>query len=244
MLIYNSQSEQILHNDEARIRNGTRFCYAQKSKERYLIKCRTSAAFLFGAVFTWRMRGFITPPKSYSTCPTIDSATPDTRFEGSAPDGYSIPSTPASKSGYAIWWEYTCSGGTFIKSYYGIGISNGGITSITPTIEATAVPTGSTWTMKSGYGISLKTTNALTSIFGFRTPSSSAFTSVQYAYAVFPEYSYSSLYGKYRTLEKSGSYWCFRQNDDYGKVHFLPLWYPDDNYTVKVLSLTLGHLRA
>ena len=174
--------------------------------------------------------------KSYSTCPYTYSVTPDTQFEGTSPDGYSIPSEPAGKSGYAIWWEYDCTDGIFTKRYYGIGIYNGGTTSITPATGATAVLTGSSWTMKSGYGISLKAYNALFPVFGLRIPSSLAYTSVQYAYAVFPEYEYSSFYGRYRTLEKSGSYWCFRQNEAYGRVHFTPLWYPDGGYTVKVVK--------
>ncbi|MDD4494992.1 MAG: hypothetical protein PHV32_11735 [Eubacteriales bacterium] len=174
--------------------------------------------------------------KSYSTCPYTYSATPDTQFEGSAPDGFSIPSEPAGKSGYAIWWEYDCTDGAFTKRYYGIGIYNGGTTSITPATGATAVLTGDSWTMKSGYGVSLKAYNALLPVFGLRIPSSLAYTSVQYAYAVFPEYEYLSLYGRYRTLEKSGSYWYFRQNGNYGNIHFTPLWYPDGSYTVKVFK--------
>ncbi|MDD4496148.1 MAG: hypothetical protein PHV32_17705, partial [Eubacteriales bacterium] len=104
--------------------------------------------------------------KSYSTCPYTYSATPDTQFEGSEPDGYSIPSEPAGKSGYAIWWEYDCTGGVFTKRYYGIGIYNGGTTSITPATGATAVLTGDSWSMKSGYGFSLKAYNALLPVFG------------------------------------------------------------------------------
>jgi len=174
--------------------------------------------------------------KSYLTCPYTYSAAPDTQFEGSAPNGYSIPSEPAVKSGNATWWEYDYTNGAFTKIYYGIGIYNGGTNTITPATGATAVLTGDSWTMKSGYGISLKAYNALSSISGYRFPSSSAYTSVQYAYATFPEYGYSSLYGRCRTLEKYGSYWCFRQNGSYGRVHFTPLWYPDGRYTVNVIK--------
>jgi hypothetical protein len=58
----------------------------------------------------------------------------------------------------------------------------------------------------------------------------------QYAYALFPEYGYAYESDKCRTLEKAGYYWCFRQNGNYGKVHFTPIWYPNGNYTVKIIK--------
>ena len=101
---------------------------------------------------------------------------------------------------------------------------------------ATATQTGSAWKMKSGYGISLQAYNALTAVSGCLVPSSDAYTSAQYGYALFPEYNYASVSGKYQTLDRIGSYWYFPTNRSYGKVHFTPLWYPDGNYTVKVIK--------
>ncbi len=174
--------------------------------------------------------------RTYSTVPNIISKTPDTQFEEATPSEFSVPQTPATSSGNATWWEYRYVNGGFTKDYFAIGIYNGGTKTITPATGATAIQNGSDWTMKSGYGISLKTYNALTMLLGYKQPNSSAYTGVQYAYAAFPEFNYSSQNEKYRTLGRSGSYWVFRENEDYGRVHFTPLWYPDGGYAVKVVK--------
>lgn len=174
--------------------------------------------------------------RSYSTMPYYYYETPDTQFESKAPTGFSIPTIPSSKTGYATWWEYTYNGSSFIRNYYGIGVYADGTNTITPATGATATQNGSTWTMKSGYGISMQAYNALTAVSGYLVPSSDAYTSVQYGYALFPEYNYASVSGKYQTLDRIGSYWYFPTNRSYGKVHFTPLWYPDGNYSVKVIK--------
>jgi hypothetical protein len=174
--------------------------------------------------------------RSYSTIPYLYYETPDTEYESAVPGGFTIPSTPTSGTGYATWWEYSYNGSGFERRYYGIGIYTGGTNSITPATGDTAEKNGSTWTMKSGYGISLQAYNMLTSISGYRIPSYSAYTGTQYAYALFPEYGYAYESDKCRTLEKVSYYWCFRQNGNYGKVHFTPLWYPNGNYTVKIIK--------
>lgn len=174
--------------------------------------------------------------RSYSTMPYLYYETPDTQFESKAPTGFSIPATPSSKTGYATWWEYTYNGSSFIRNYYGIGVYASGTNMITPATGATATQNGSTWMMKSGYGISLQAYNAMSAVSGYLVPSSDAYTSAQYGYALFPEYNYASVSGKYQTLDRIGSYWYFPTNRSYGKVHFTPLWYPDGNYTVKVIK--------
>jgi hypothetical protein len=174
--------------------------------------------------------------RSYSTMPYLYYETPDTQFESKAPTGFSIPAIPSSKTGYATWWEYTYNGSSFIRNYYGIGVYASGTNMITPSTGATATQNGSTWTMKSGYGISLQAYNAMSAVSGYIVPSSDAYTSAQYGYALFPEYNYASVSGKYQTLDRIGSYWYFPINRSYGKVHFTPLWYPDGNYTVKVIK--------
>ncbi len=174
--------------------------------------------------------------RSYSTMPYEYCETPDTQFESAAPNGFSRPSAPAGKTGYATWWEYAYNGGSFVRNNYGIGISMGGVNTIVPATGVTATQNGGTWTMKSGYGISLKSDSIPTAVSGYSLPSSGAYTEAQYACALFPEYNYAYAAGKCRTLEKAGSYWYFRQNGSYGKVHFIPLWYPDGSYTVKIIK--------
>lgn len=174
--------------------------------------------------------------QSYRTVPYTISATPDTQFEKAAPSGFTIPSAPAASPGNATWWEYQYINGKFKKVNYGIGISHGGTRAINPATGSTAIQQGSQWTMKAGYGISLQVYDTFVTLSGHTRPSNSAYTDVQYSYAAFPEYAYSNAVGKYRTLEKSGWYWSFRQNGNYGRVHFTPLWYPDSGYTVKVVK--------
>ncbi|OJU18289.1 MAG: hypothetical protein BGN88_00915 [Clostridiales bacterium 43-6] len=173
--------------------------------------------------------------RNYSTIPYLNSVTPDTQFEKSAPDGYSIPMLTTSGSKYSIWWEYSCIGGIFFKNYFGIGATSS-TNEINPITDPTATQSSGTWQMKSGYGFDLKTYSGTSSILFLDVPSISSYTGVQYAYATFPEYDFSTVFGKYRTLVKSGSYWYFPPNGNYGKVHFTPLWYPDGDYTVKIIK--------
>jgi hypothetical protein len=143
--------------------------------------------------------------RSYATMPYYYYETPDTQFETNAPAGFSIPTAPTNQTGYATWWEYTYNGSSFVRNYYGIGVYSGGTNSVTPATGATATQNGSTWVMKSGYGISLQAYNALTTVSGYQTPYSTAYTSAQYGYAVFPEYGYASTISRYRTLERISS---------------------------------------
>lgn len=174
--------------------------------------------------------------RQYSTAKYTKHITPDTQFEKSAPSGFSIPQKPQTSSSYAAWWEYSCSNGVFTKRNYAFGIYTGGTNAITPSTGASATQNGSDWTMKSGYGISLKSYRALTSVTGYSFPAADAYTPAQYAAALFPEYDYTHTAGKCRTLELNGSYWQFPVNADYGRTHFTPLWYPDGHYTVKVIQ--------
>ncbi len=173
--------------------------------------------------------------RSYSTIPYTYSVTPDTQFEEAAPSGFTAPASPIASAGNAIWWEYKYENGAFVKHTYGIGIYNAYYKDINPATGSTAYKSGSDWIMKSGYGFSIKIYRCAIMLSGYEHAPYSAYTPIQYAYASFPEYGYSSATGKCRTLEIGGNgvYWEFRQNGSYGKVHFTPLWYPDGNYTVK-----------
>lgn len=94
-----------------------------------------------------------------------------------------------------------------------------------------------------GYGVSLKAYNALFPVFGLRIPSSSAYTSVQYAYALFPNtaiQTYTVDTERSKSPDHTGAF----DRTAITAVHFTPLWYPDGSYTVKVLSLTAGRLTA
>ncbi len=170
----------------------------------------------------------------YTTTPYVTSTTPDTQFEKKAPSGFSIKSTPATSNQSAEWWQWRCDdNGNFTKVTYGMGISNASGT-VEPATGSTAKKDGSTWYMKSGYGLSLDLSCGARYISGKAHATADAFTNPQYAVARLPEFEYSLEVGKCKTLTLSSGNWTFPQNGSYGKIHFTPLWYPNGNYIVSI----------
>lgn len=170
----------------------------------------------------------------YTTTPYVTSTTPDTQFEKKAPSGFTIKSPPATTNQTAEWWQWTCdSNGKFSKVTYGLGISSAGA-SVIPATGSTAKREGTTWSMKSGYGLSLDLNCGARFISGKAYATADAFTFPQYAVARLPEYEYSLSVGKCKTLALSANKWYFPQNGSHGKVHFTPLWYPNGNYTISI----------
>jgi hypothetical protein len=58
-------------------------------------------------------------------------------------------------------------------------------------------------------------------------------------YATFPEFNYATTNGSFRTLEYVGGKWQFKQNTnaaDNERIHFIPVWFADGNYTVSVTA--------
>lgn len=180
--------------------------------------------------------GVVYNPNSayYTTTPYVTSTTPDTQFEKKAPSGFTIKSPPATTNQTAEWWQWTCdSNGKFSKVTYGLGISSAGA-SVIPATGSTAKREGTTWSMKSGYGLSLDLNCGARFISGKAYATADAFTFPQYAVARLPEYEYSLSVGKCKTLVLSANKWYFPQNGSHGKVHFTPLWYPNGNYTISI----------
>lgn len=171
--------------------------------------------------------------RNYSTCKYTVSATPDTQYEISAPSGFTRPNVPPVSSGTKTWSVYSYENGVFKKTNYGIGFSND-TPKIIPAASANATLNNGVWTMKSGYGIEMSLANGVKSLSGYSMPSTDSYTLSQYAIAKFPEFSYLTSLNKYRTLELVSGKWIFRQNGSYGRLHFIPLWYPDGVYTVAV----------
>lgn len=93
------------------------------------------------------------------------------------------------------------------------------------------VPTASSKTIKSGYGVNVNVSTNLNT-----NASSSAVTGAQNVISYYPEFNYQ----KYnRVLEKisAGYYASFKlKNNKYStynqRVHFTPIWYPDGKYSV------------
>jgi hypothetical protein len=79
----------------------------------------------------------------------------------------------------------------------------------------------------------------ITTVSGYNNPGSSAYTSIQSVYATFPEFNYATTNGSFRTLEYVGGQWQFKQNTnaaDNERIHFIPVWFADGNYTVSVTA--------
>lgn len=168
------------------------------------------------------------------------SQTPNTRFERIAPAGYSPNANPPSaKSGSATWNMWVYEDGRLVLKSYGITVGN-----TTPTVTPgsgclTAEKVGATWKMKSGYGITLNWNPALVAKSGYIMPGTDAYTEAQNVYATFPEFAFSSASEKYRTLEKVGGAFQFISNpnaDKSERVHFIPVYVQDGNYTVSVTA--------
>lgn len=168
------------------------------------------------------------------------SQTPNTRFEKNAPAGYSPNATaPVAKAGSATWNMWIYEGGRLVLKSYGITVGN-----TTPTVTpglgcTTAEKVGATWKMKSGYGIALSWNPSLIAKSGYIMPGTDAYTEAQSVYATFPEFGYSVASEKYRTLEKVGGAYGFIANpnaDKNERVHFIPVYVQDGNYTVSVTA--------
>ena len=170
----------------------------------------------------------------------MSSQTPNTRFEKNAPTGYSPNATaPTAKAGSATWNMWVYEGDRLVLKSYGITVGN-----TTPTVSPgsgclTAEKVGATWKMKSGYGITLSWNPALIAKSGYIMPGTDAYTEAQNVYAAFPEFGYSVASEKYRTLEKVGGAYQFIANpnaDKNERVHFIPVYVQDGNYTVSVTA--------
>lgn len=167
--------------------------------------------------------------------------TPDTRYEEKTPAGFTIPTKPDAKSGSAKWTIYEYEDGKFVRKNYAIAIKNDKRNTIEPATGSTATKSGDVWIMKSGYGIGVMSCSVMASVSGYATPDyANSYTLPQYAYALLPEYGYAYASGKAVTLGKkiidSYGYYVFPEDKEYGNVHFTPLWYPDGDYTVKVVQ--------
>lgn len=165
----------------------------------------------------------------------MDSQPTDTSYTV-APEGYAPTAAPSKSYGTATWnqWIYA-SNGELVLAEYGIGISTNTPTLLPSDNVTSAVKNGSNWTIKSGYGIKINYTPALTTLSGYAVPSSDAYSSIQTVYAMFPEFGYASNNGCAATLVKNGNTFEFVPNENSKTnepVHFIPLWMQNGQYVV------------
>jgi hypothetical protein len=173
----------------------------------------------------------------HGTAKQVTSQTPDTNYAGSKPSSWSSSNTPTAYANTGTWSEWVYQNGSFVKKTYGIGLSSTSSISITPDGNSpSAEYLNSGWTMKSGYGFSLYYYPSRISVSGTTYLSNTAYTEVQGAYATLPEFNYSAVMGKYRTLELVSGVFRFTTNvaTNGDRIHFIPVWYPNgtNNYAI------------
>ena len=184
-------------------------------------------------------RGNNTSTFSTTITSFADSQTPNTRFESSKPGSYKGYSAPANSTDKATWTMWVYENNQFVLKSYGVQISTASPV-IAPSAECkTAVYANGKWTIRSGYGFSISYAPTVTTVSGYNNPGSAAYTSVQSVYATFPEFNYATTSGNYRTLQYVDGKWQFVQNInavDSERIHFIPVWFADGNYTVSVTA--------
>ena len=184
-------------------------------------------------------RGNNTVTFSNTVVSVADSQTPNTRYESSTPGSYKGYSAPANSTDKATWTMWVYENNQFVLKSYGVQISSASPV-IAPSAECkTAVYANGKWTIRSGYGFTMSYSPTITTVSGYNNPGSSAYTSVQSVYATFPEFNYATTSGNCRTLEYVNGNWQFKQNSnavDSERVHFIPVWFADGNYTVSVTA--------
>ena len=168
-----------------------------------------------------------------------DSQTPNTRFENTKPGSYKGYGAPAEETEKATWTMWVYENNQFVLKSYGVQISSADPV-ITPGADCkTAVYENGKWTIRSGYGFTLSYTPTVITTSGYNAPDSSAYTDVQYVIAEFPEFNYADSNGNCRTLVYVDGKWQFVKNTsaaDNERVHFIPVWFVDGDYTVSVTA--------
>lgn len=174
-----------------------------------------------------------------SVCSNEVMNTPDTQYEAKPPANWNTlvnASAPFSSGNNSrSWYVYTYTGGRFVRNYYYYSASAKYVY-MNP-ISATTEYNGSYFLMRAGYGVKLTAYGIDVS----KNATASMYTDMQYAYATWQEFGYSTKEGKITTLEKVGSQWQLPEYMDYtnadgtGKrIHFTPIWYPNRDYSAYV----------
>ena len=159
------------------------------------------------------------------------SQVPNTRYETEKPSGFTSKSAGSASRGSAEWevWEYT--GGSYEKVKYTLSISAD--VEIKPDSNSfSAVYANGKWTMRSGYGYTISVKMNVSATSG------ADYTKGQCAAAYLPEYEYSKTKNEYCTLELVDGTFQFATNTasaESARIVFMPVWYPDGGYTVKVV---------
>jgi len=169
------------------------------------------------------------------------SQTPATKFEREKPPGWFLESPPnwyTPKTASWSYWDYE--NDDYVRKNYATSIAGTQVAAEPDPNSPSRQKVGGVWTMRSGYGLSLKLAQDFSPLSGWETALSDAHTDVQNGYARFPEFNYSDQDGKFRALESAGAGVLeVVKNPEakgQGRIHFTPLWFPDGEYNVTVLA--------
>lgn len=160
--------------------------------------------------------------------------TPNTSYKNKAPEGFSVPSVPSDNSVSGRWWQYSYSGGAFVKKDYAVGNTVSDVTLTTPT-NPTAYTSNGKLYMKSGYGFECSYTHSMASISGYQSTSASQSVAPQYFYALFPEYNYTYGANLCRSFEAVSGRKVFVNATGMNRQHFTPIYYPDGEYRFQIV---------
>lgn len=179
-----------------------------------------------------------TDSMTHGTEQVVVSQTPDTVFEKRPPSDFRLISPP-SRSGLTTtqWSEWIYENRTFIKKTYGLTMDPASKPVLTPDPDSPSRQyQGGKWTMKSGYGYTVNWPVTTKTGSGLLSPPAAAITPSQDVRLYFPEFQYGMTLGQYRTLDAAGTNTFVlpvNPNADNDRLHFVPLWYPDGDYTVQ-----------
>ncbi|WP_342774095.1 hypothetical protein [Paenibacillus oralis] len=143
----------------------------------------------------------------------------------------SVPSYTAKKSSsWGVWSAHWHSDGEGHGWWEFDWTEYSATLSATQSVLPDAKSPSTTKSLKSGYGIDIRTSTIISS----NAPSSHT-TGVQTAVSYFPEFQYKSYWRLHdlKTGAYNASFWL--KPNDYStyrsRVHFTPIWYPDGSYT-------------
>lgn len=172
--------------------------------------------------------------RSYRVASFDTLTTPNTSYKDKAPDGFRVPSTTFNNGTNARWWQYSYSGGAFVKKDYAVGNTVSNVTLTTPT-NPTAYTSNGKLYMKSGYGFECSYTHSMASISGYQSTSASQSVAPQYFYALFPEYNYTYGANQCRSFEAVSGRKVFVNATGMNRQHFTPIYYPDGEYKFQIV---------
>ncbi len=157
--------------------------------------------------------------------PYLSYDTEDTHYEAETPNNFILSEPAGEYVSASEWYIWKYSDGEFYTVWYDL-CALIETAKLMPENEAPAKLENGTWLMKSGYGI-----KAEVKMFEIKGIPEDYYTLPQYVTARFPEFMYSDAKDKTAGLIYENNTFKFFKTS-YGNCHFIPIWFPDGEYTV------------